>query len=151
MKSFSHEADVKEIITRLRRLRPDSRRRWGRMTPHQMLCHLCDSFRLPLGEKAAGPTGTVLHRTAMKFFALHTPIPWPHDYRTRPEMDQEVGGTPPVEFERDREELARLIARFIRQPHEARLPHPIFGPMSEAEWLHWGWRHADHHLRQFGV
>jgi hypothetical protein len=29
--------------------------------------------------------------------------------------------------------------------------HPIFGRMSEAAWLRWGWLHADHHLRQFGA
>jgi hypothetical protein len=29
--------------------------------------------------------------------------------------------------------------------------HPIFGPMSDAAWLRWGYLHMDHHLRQFGV
>jgi hypothetical protein len=28
--------------------------------------------------------------------------------------------------------------------------HPIFGPMSKADWLRWGYLHMDHHLRQFG-
>jgi len=30
-------------------------------------------------------------------------------------------------------------------------PHPIFGDMSEAEWMRWGYLHCDHHLRQFGA
>jgi len=29
--------------------------------------------------------------------------------------------------------------------------HPLFGPMSRAEWLRWGYLHMDHHFRQFGV
>jgi hypothetical protein len=29
-------------------------------------------------------------------------------------------------------------------------PHPIFGRITRAEWLRWGYLHADHHLRQFG-
>jgi hypothetical protein len=29
--------------------------------------------------------------------------------------------------------------------------HPIFGPMSAAAWMRWGYLHADHHLRQFGL
>jgi hypothetical protein len=29
-------------------------------------------------------------------------------------------------------------------------PHPLFGPMSRAAWLRWGYLHLDHHLRQFG-
>ena len=28
--------------------------------------------------------------------------------------------------------------------------HPMFGPMSAADWMRWGYLHADHHLRQFG-
>ena len=30
-------------------------------------------------------------------------------------------------------------------------PHPIFGALSRAAWLRWGYLHVDHHLRQFGV
>jgi hypothetical protein len=29
--------------------------------------------------------------------------------------------------------------------------HPMFGAMPRADWLIWGYRHMDHHLRQFGV
>lgn len=29
--------------------------------------------------------------------------------------------------------------------------HPGFGRMSQSDWLRWGYRHVDHHLRQFGV
>jgi hypothetical protein len=29
--------------------------------------------------------------------------------------------------------------------------HPLFGPLTRAEWGRWGLRHADHHLRQFGA
>ena len=31
------------------------------------------------------------------------------------------------------------------------LRHPTLGPMSRAQWLRWGYLHADHHLRQFGA
>ena len=27
---------------------------------------------------------------------------------------------------------------------------PMFGHMSEKDWMQWGYLHADHHLRQFG-
>jgi hypothetical protein len=26
----------------------------------------------------------------------------------------------------------------------------MFGPMTEKDWMRWGYLHADHHLRQFG-
>jgi hypothetical protein len=44
---------------------------------------------------------------------------------------------------------AEILGR-LRALRPDRPAHPIFGPMSEAAWLRWGYLHADHHLRQFG-
>lgn len=86
----------------------------------------------------------------MKWLALKAPMPWPHGVKTMPENDQLIGGTPPVEFDRDRQRLEALIERFC-QPMNNMFPHPYFGQLTEAEWLRWGYLHCDHHLRQFGV
>lgn len=69
-----------------------------------------------------------------------------------PELDQQIGGTPPAGFEADMRELRQLIARFASQPTDCKWPaHPHFGPMSGMEWMRLGYLHADHHLRQFGA
>jgi hypothetical protein len=69
-----------------------------------------------------------------------------------PEMDQEIGGTPPDDFERDRRQLLTLIERFTAPAKDIKFhPHPYFGDMSKAQWMRWGYLHCDHHLRQFGV
>ena len=138
------------LLARLRALRPDSSRRWGKMNPHQMVCHLTDAFRMAAGERRPAPVDTVFTRTFIRWFALHTPIPWPHGIPTVPEADQVAGGgTPPAAWERDTAELATRIGAF----HELRgfAAHPIFGPLTLKEWGVWGYRHADHHFRQFGV
>jgi hypothetical protein len=31
------------------------------------------------------------------------------------------------------------------------LLQPLFGELTPYQWLRWGYLHADHHLRQFGV
>ena len=152
MKSFLNPADKKNILERLRNVRPDSKRLWGRMTSHQMICHLSDSFRSRLGEKEISPAGNIFTRTAVKWIALYAPMRWPPGAKTRPEVDQEIGGTPPGDFERDRQQLVELIERFTASPKNAEFrPHPIFGDMSEFEWMRWGYLHCDHHLRQFGL
>jgi hypothetical protein len=134
---------------RLGRIAPGARARWGRMTAHQMICHLNDSFKLAMGEKSASPTNRLYHRTLMKWAALHTPIQWPQGVPTRPEMEQGRGGTPPADWEQDRMELRGLMVRF---PALTRFgTHPMFGAMSRNEWMIWGYRHVDHHLRQFGL
>jgi hypothetical protein len=152
MKSFQNPDDTQEIIERVRRVRPDSRQQWGKMNAHQMICHLNDSFLVCMGGKEVSLATGLLQRTLMKWFALWLPLSWPKGVKTRPEVDQEVGGTPPAEFERDRQELENTIIRFTQKNREFEWhPHPIFGMMADHEWMRWGWLHADHHLRQFGV
>jgi hypothetical protein len=88
----------------------------------------------------------------VKWAALELPLPWPRGVETRPEVDQERGGTPPTELQADLNELFRLLDRFTHQPRDFQWqPHPIFGVMEDADWMGWGYLHMDHHLRQFGV
>ncbi len=152
MKNLNNPTDLTEILTRLSKLRPDNPRQWGRMTPHQMLCHLSDSYQIGMGERDAERRDNFLARTVVKWIALATPLPWAKGFKTGPTADQEIGGTPPVEFERDRQRLVEIIRRFTAAQRDFQFaPHPVFGAMSEAEWLRWGYLHADHHFRQFGV
>lgn len=136
---------------RLRSLAPDSRRRWGRMTPHEAICHLSDGFRAALRQKTLAPVPGRL-KPVMRFIALTLPVHWPRGIKTFPEVEQGVGGTPPAEFERDRHELLSLIARFCAaRPDELAPEHPMFARMTRAHWGRWAYRHLDHHLRQFGA
>jgi len=115
-----------------------------------MICHMCDSYRAALGEKFASPATGFFQRTVMKWVALRAPMPWPHGVKTRPEIEQGIGGTQPVDFERDRAVLIVVFDRFCEPSASLATTHPFFGPMTSADWLRWGYLHADHHLRQFG-
>jgi hypothetical protein len=151
MKTLARPADKAEILLRLLNLRPESPRGWGRMSAHQMVCHLADSLRMAAGDKAVSPIRLPLPKTLLKWVCLYLPLRWPAGIRTSPELDQEGGGTRPAEFAADLERVAGLL-EVVSAPanvlHE-RL-HPVFGRMSNAAWLRWGYLHMDHHLRQFG-
>lgn len=152
MKSLRRQRDKTEILRRLKTLQPDSLRRWGRMTPHQMVCHLNDSLRVATGQRVVSPATGPLQVTLVKWIALYVPLPWPSGIQTRPEVDQELGGTKPVDFAADLAEQETLLEFVGTRPGGADWPrHPIFGRMSEANWLRWAYLHTDHHLRQFGV
>ncbi|MFZ0394627.1 MAG: DUF1569 domain-containing protein [Terracidiphilus sp.] len=153
MHSLRDPRDRSQILARLKRIRPETERRWGRMTAAQMICHLRDAFLGAMGERPmASPAGFSWWRLT-KPFALHSPMRWPHGVPTRPEMDQVAGtGTPPAEFGADIESLVEAMEKFTTQPRGFDFrPHPLFGAMTEREWMIWGYRHADHHLRQFGA
>lgn len=135
---------------RLARLTPQAQPLWGRMTAHQMVCHLNDSFRAVTGELKVSPAITILSSTVVRWVALHTPLPWPKGVTTRPEIDQVAGGgTAPEEWHADTGKLRGWIENFFDSPRF--WIHPIFGPLSRREWGIWGYRHVDHHFRQFGV
>lgn len=107
---------------------------------------------MALGAKPVSPATGLLQRTALKWVALYAPLPWPSGILTRPEIDQQFGGTCPGDFRADVAEAARLLELMARHEPGGGWPaHPIFGRMSRRDWLRWGYLHVDHHLRQFGA
>jgi hypothetical protein len=152
MKTLARQRDTTELLQRLRSVHHDSIARWGRMSAHQMVCHLADSFRMLTGEMPVKLDTNLLKRTMVKWAALYVPLPWPAGIPTSPEIDQERGGTRPADFAADMARLEALLD-VVAAPTGSgdRQHHPMFGRMSEAAWLRWGYLHVDHHLRQFGA
>ena len=150
MKTLARHSDKDELVHRLRTVSPDSVRRWGRMSAHQMVCHVSDCYRMAMGEKPVSEATGLLQRTVVKWVALYAPLPWPAGILTRPEIDQERGGTSPIGFAADVALLEALLEQVAAWSAE-RPPHPIFGRMSDGDWHRWGYLHMDHHLRQFGA
>lgn len=151
-KSLQNPSDTAEILERLSRLRPDSARQWGRMTPHQAVCHLADSFKVAFGEKVASELRLGVPSGLIKWVALKAPLPWMKGAPTLPQVDQEKGGTRPGEFDADLAELRALVERVVAPQRDFEWSaHPLFGVMTETEWRRWAYLHTDHHLRQFGV
>ena len=152
MRTLARQRDRTEIIRRLRALDPQSVARWGRMSPHQMVCHLADSFRMAMGQKSVSHDTSLLKQTILKWVVLYAPLRWPAGILTRPEIDQTLGGTKPVAFASDLGRLEELME--LATGPTRRLDgrwHPLFGRMSDAAWLRWAYLHMDHHLRQFGA
>src|SRR5580698_6619362 len=112
MSTLADSAVRDACIVRLARLTPSATRRWGRMTAHQMVCHLNDSFDVAAGTKQASAASGYLQRTVVKWIAIRSPLPWPHGVPTRPEIEQGRGGTPPSEWETDCSGLRRRISEF---------------------------------------
>jgi hypothetical protein len=148
MSSLADPTAQAALRQRIASLTPQSPRQWGKMTPHQMLCHLNDAFKMADGSRQTGSIDNFVSRTLIRFVALHTSMKWPHGAKTMPEADQEQNGTRPAEWQRDHAELLALFDAFAaRNGH----PHPFFGPLTATEWNVWAYRHIDHHLRQFSA
>jgi uncharacterized protein DUF1569 len=153
MKTLARARDAADILRRVEALGADQARRWGRMSPHQMVCHLTDGCRMLTGERTPPPVATPLPRPIMRWMALYLPMRWPTGIPTTPELDQTAGGgTRPVDFAADVAELTAQLRRVASDPGcPFAAEHPVLGRMSRSAWYRWAYLHADHHLRQFGV
>lgn len=149
MPSVSDPAVLSRLESRLKSLRADTPRRWGSLSPAEVLCHLGDATESVLARPGgdAGP-----HRRLRRWVALRSPLPWPRGARTPDRVNPRVAGTRPTDFETDK---ARAVAGLRRlaaaDPGELPAGHALFGAMRAEDWRRWAWRHTDHHLRQFGL
>lgn len=153
MKTVADPAVTRSLIERLSALTPESQRRWGTLTPHEMLCHLGDAGEMVLRIR---PRDRPLPRRRpwiLKAIGLWTPLRWPHGWKTNPSQDPRLAGTRPSQFAADRERVVTSIcALATAAPNENLEPvHGTFGAMSLHDWQRWAWKHTDHHLRQFGL
>ena len=150
MRTLARASDLAAIRQRITLVSPTDTALWGSMSAHQMVCHLTDAFRCPLGEKVPKPIkASSIPIPIYKRLALWLPVKWPPNVPTTPEMDQAIHGTPPTVFAVDQGSLFAILSRFASSSGPWR-SHPIFGFMTTREWMHWGYLHTDHHLRQFG-
>jgi len=75
MKNLSNPETKEEIFRRLLAIHPATQRRWGKMSSHQMVCHLGDSYRMFVGEKPVKPAPVPYPRTLLRWIALSGPSP----------------------------------------------------------------------------
>ena len=150
MPSIFDPAVEAAVRQRAARLTPDAPARWGRMHAAQMLCHLVDAFRVPLGETSGGIKSTSFRFFPLRWLFVHV-LPWPKGkVPTMPVFQQ----TQPAQWEEDRRAWEAALTRFVargRQPKSQWSPHPAFGPLPNWEWGRIVYRHIDHHFTQFGV
>ena len=139
-----------EIKERLRQMRPDSARQWGKMSPTQMLAHCSAGLEMAAGEirPRRALIGRVIGRT-VKRVALRDEEPMRRNSPTAKELV--IVGE--MDFEAERKRLSGLVDRFAAAGPSGCTDHPhaFFGPLTPDEWSILMYKHLDHHLRQFGV
>jgi Protein of unknown function (DUF1569) len=152
MKSFDQPEVQAEVYARLEKLSPSSERQWGKMTAHQAIMHLTDSLHAVTGGRGMDlPPLPPLMQAVQRWGALSLPIPWPRGIKTAPVNDQELQGSKPTNFARDKAVLLEMSNRVAAGQVKWITAHPMLGRMTERQWQRWAYLHFDHHLRQFGL
>jgi hypothetical protein len=148
MKTLAHPQDAAEIRTRILTLTASDAPQWGIMTVNQMICHVRQAFVLALEDTPVKLFKGPLPPRALKFVALKLPRHWPHSTPTPRLLKPDAPGMACTTFEQDRTTLLASLDSFCALTNHTR-DHPFFASMKHADWMRWGYLHADHHLRQF--
>lgn len=142
-----------EYIPLLHKLSPQQKGIWGKMDGQQMVEHMRDVFKtangkivLPLintdPEKLAKARDFVLSN---KHFKENTRVPVmpeeprPHKYSS---LSEAIAKT--------EAELNDVFVVYAADPLK-KLMHPVFGELDYEQQIHYLYKHARHHLRQFGL
>ena len=152
MKTVGSVAVCESLESRLRSISTGRERRWGSLTPHEMLCHLGDATAMVLGTRPRKGSPPVRTRRVIKLLGLWSPIRWPHGWPTNAMHDPRREGTRPSQFDADLARAIEGIRGIAAAPPGSLTPvHGFFGTMSVHDWQRWAYKHTDHHLRQFGA
>ena len=146
MPSLHDSAFRDRVRTRMQSLRPDSKRKWGKMSADQMLWHVASALEVAVGRKTGKTTKPPLPHPLMRFLVIN--VPWPKGAPTMPE----IIATSQYDFEAERRRCIALIDEMAKRDLAGPWPvHPILGKMTGSQLSRLQAKHVDHHLKQFGA
>jgi hypothetical protein len=146
-KSLSNARARQELLERLKRLDPKAKPLWGTMTAPQMLAHLSDWMLMAKGELKVAPKKRPLRFPPIKQLVIYW-LPFPKGVPTARELITRR----PSKWSVEQAAMRTHVEWFENVDPKTMWPeHPVFGTMTSRAWCVLGYRHTDHHLRQFGI
>ena len=146
MAALHDPQDRAEIVRRLRTLRPESERRWGKMSVTQMLWHVNEAMEGALGRIKADAMKVPLPRPVLKFLVLN--VPWG---KGAPTLKRWIPQHDSYDFTSERDRCCRLVDELAARPLDDAWPDsPTLGRMTGKEVSRLHAKHLNHHLTQFG-
>lgn len=146
MKTIFNETSREELLARICTLDEQSRPQWGQMTAYQMLRHCILWEEMALGRQLYRQSflGRLFGKMALKDILKDEPLK--RNLPTVPGF--KISGSGEVAAEKDK--LIDLINEHAHCSNPGFI-HPFFGRLTQEQGGLMAYKHADHHLRQFGV
>ena len=150
MNSLFDKTANHNIISRIEKLRPSSKARWGKMNATKMLGHLDLSFQANFGEivlKRDILLSTIFKPVARKILLGKKPF-----WKNMP-TDKKLLPQKPLDFFDEQQKVIEMIKRYVTNGPQiiSKNPHNILGKITAEQSAFISYKHVDHHLRQFGV
>jgi hypothetical protein len=148
MNHLFQSSTADDIILRLQKIKADTKPLWGKMNAAQMMAHCQAPMEVYLGNLKLKQSlvGFLFGRIAKK--KLFSEKPWSRGMPTA----KEFMVTDDRDFEQEKIKLIELVKCVSGEGDKGELNvHPFFGKMTKLEWGVLGYKHLDHHLKQFGA
>lgn len=148
MKSIFDTAAREELVSRIRSLGPQNKAQWGKMDVFQMIkhCTLCDEMMLGQVKIKRVFIGRLIGPMILRK-VLKDDRPFGKNSPTSPLL---VTTHDHGDIEQQKKEWLSRIERYTGFSN-VNFVHPFFGPMKKEQIGVFVYKHADHHLRQFGA
>lgn len=148
MKSVFDTSTKEELIQRINSLTPQSNAQWGKMNVFQMIRHCALGDKMLQGELKIKRVliGRLFGRMILKQ-VLKDDSPFKRNSPTSPHL-QTSGES--GDIEQQKKEWINRVGQY-NNINTKDIVHPFFGPMTGEQIGMFAYKHADHHLRQFGA
>lgn len=149
MKSLFSLSERRQILDRLGNLQAGATRQWGKMDPAQMCAHCTVALEVATGDlvRPHAFIGKVFGRFVKASFLGEKP------FSKNSPTDPAFVVSDPRDFAKEKARLVEIVKRFGEAGPSAAdgRTHSFFGRLTGDEWGVLGYKHLDHHLRQFGM
>lgn len=136
----------------LRALPADVPGRWGKMSQQGMIEHMADAVRMGNGRDLYDFEGTEAHLEKMHDFIRSEKLFKENTVNSRmPAEPQPLRLDTKEEAVAELEEELSAFFDLFADDHERLVTNPFFGDLDYELWVRLLYKHAWHHLRQFGV
>ncbi len=149
-KNLLKKEAAEEMVRRIHHLRADTQPRWGTMNATEMLLHMNRVHERLLLPAPVTAKKTSVKQLLARWLVLYVMPRYPKGAKT-PSVFNTKGAVDQAVFEEQKRLFTELIQRFGTNKEAIGHYHPYFGALSTKQWGLASWKHADHHLRQFGV
>lgn len=146
MKSVFEPETIKELVSRISSVSAQNEAKWGKMDAFQMVKHCTLSEEMMLGQMKIKRVliGRLIGKMILKK-VLKDDAPFGKNSPTSPKLKttHESG-----DIEQQKKEWIDRVGQY--SGFDSGFVHPFFGPMTREQIGRFAYKHADHHLRQFG-
>lgn len=148
-KSIFDQNAVDEVISRVEKLSASDQANWGRMTATEMLAH-CNLAHQSILKAPKAEKGGDFKKWLTKLYFIYWMKEFPKGAKGPGRFDMKDKVDINL-FEEEKSKYIHIIGKYAKLDQKLAGFHPRFGPLNHKEWGIFVWRHADHHLRQFGL